>query len=52
VAEDALRLTNQKFIRRFQYIEKQFENNPKLMKEQSLDTLDQHWNDAKNLEND
>jgi MazG family protein len=52
LAEDALRLTNQKFIRRFQYIEKQFENNPKLMKEQSLNTLDQHWNDAKNLEDD
>ncbi|HES60266.1 MAG: nucleoside triphosphate pyrophosphohydrolase [Calditrichaceae bacterium] len=52
LAEDALRLTNQKFIRRFQYIEKQYKNNPKLMKEQSLDTLDQHWNDAKNLEND
>lgn len=52
LAEDALRLTNQKFIRRFQYIEKQYDNNPKLMKEQSLDTLDQHWNNAKNLEND
>jgi len=52
LAEDALRLTNQKFIRRFQYIEKQYENNPKLMKEQSLETLDQHWNDAKKLEND
>ena len=52
LAEDALRLTNQKFIRRFQYIEKQFENNPKLMKAQSLEILDKHWNDAKNLEND
>ena len=52
VSEDALRLTNQKFIRRFQYIEKQYDNNPKLMKKQSLDSLDQYWNDAKNLEND
>jgi MazG family protein len=52
LSEDALRLTNQKFIRRFHYIEKQYKNNPKLMKEQSLDILDQHWNDAKKLEND
>lgn len=52
LAEDALRLTNQKFIRRFEYIEQQYDNNPKLMKEQSLEALDQHWNDAKNLEND
>lgn len=52
LAEDALRLTNQKFIRRFQYIENQFDNNPKLMKIQPLEVLDKHWNDAKNLEND
>lgn len=52
LAEDALRLTNQKFIRRFQYIEQQYENNPKLIKEQSLEILDRHWNDAKKIEND
>ena len=28
------------------------EKNPKIMKEQSLETLDQHWNEAKKLEND
>ena len=52
LAEDTLRLTNNKFIRRFQYIEQQYGNNPKIMKEQSLEALDQHWNDAKKLEND
>ncbi|MEJ2054366.1 MAG: nucleoside triphosphate pyrophosphohydrolase [Calditrichaceae bacterium] len=52
VAEDALRQTNKKFIRRFQYIEKQYENNPKLLREQTLDSLDHHWNEAKKMEND
>lgn len=52
LAEDALRLTNNKFIRRFQYIEQQYNNDPKIMKSQSLEELDQHWNDAKKLKND
>jgi MazG family protein len=47
VAEDALRQTNNKFIRRFQYIERQYNNDPKAIKKEPLETLDKHWNDAK-----
>jgi len=46
-AEDALRLTNKKFINRFQYIESQYDNNPKSMRSASLEELDAHWEDAK-----
>ena len=49
-AEDALRLTNKKFVRRFQYIERQYNYDPKAMKSESLEQLDKHWIDAKKLE--
>jgi MazG family protein len=48
-SEDALRLTNEKFIRRFQYIEAQFDKDPHKMKKASLAELDAHWNKAKAL---
>ena len=50
ISEDALRLTNNKFIKRFKYIEQQYDTDPKVMKKQTLDNLDKHWNDAKKLE--
>ncbi len=49
-AEDALRRTNQKFIRRFQYIEQQYGQNPTAMKQASLQELDKHWEQAKKNE--
>ena len=49
-AEDALRQTNNKFVKRFQYIEKQFNNDPSAMKQASLEKLDAVWEEAKNLD--
>jgi len=49
-AEDALRRTNNKFIKRFRYIEKQYEQDPKAMKKASLQELDEHWVAAKRLD--
>lgn len=43
--EDALRLTIDKFIRRFSYIEKNTD-----ISNASLDTMDKLWNDIKNIE--
>lgn len=47
-ATAALNMTNQKFRRRFQYIE---QHAPKPISEMSLDALDQYWNQAKEMEN-
>jgi len=49
--EDVLRLTNDKFTRRFQYIEKHYKHDPQAMKEASLEELDQYWEEAKKGEN-
>lgn len=46
-AEDALRKSNQKFIKRFQYIEKAFDNDYDKMKQAGLKTLDEKWEEAK-----
>jgi MazG family protein len=46
-SEDSLRKTNNKFIRRFNYIEYQYNNNPAAMKLASLEELDNYWNEAK-----
>ncbi len=51
-AEDALRKTNQKFIRRFEHIEKQYDNDVEAMKRASLSELDRHWEQAKDNEHD
>ncbi len=50
--EDALRKTNQKFIRRFEHIEKQYHNDVDAMKNASLDELDAHWERAKQNEHE
>ncbi len=47
-ATAALNMTNQKFRRRFQYIEQHAQ---KPLSELSLETLDQYWNQAKAMEN-
>lgn len=46
-AEDSLRSTNKKFIRRFQYIESQLDQENKTLSEASLEDMDKHWNEAK-----
>ncbi|WP_163183876.1 bifunctional methyltransferase/pyrophosphohydrolase YabN [Neobacillus sedimentimangrovi] len=45
--EEALFETNEKFIRRFQYIEKQVEKSGKEFEEHTLEDLDKYWDEAK-----
>ena len=45
--DNALERTNQKFIRRFNYVEQQTLQKGHDMKEMSLSELDQLWNEAK-----
>ncbi len=51
-AEDSLRSTNRKFIERFQYIEQQLDKENKEISGVSLEEMDKHWNNAKELSND
>lgn len=46
-AEDALRLTNRKFEKRFRYIEEQLLADNKTPREATLEEMDRHWNQAK-----
>lgn len=46
-AEDSLRATNRKFIRRFQYIEEQLNKNGQNIDDTSLEEMDRYWNEAK-----
>jgi MazG family protein len=46
-AEDSLRRSNEKFVRRFKYIEESFDNNYEKMRKAGLDELDQKWDEAK-----
>jgi XTP/dITP diphosphohydrolase len=50
-AEDSLRSTNKKFIKRFQYIEQQLAKEEKELSSVSLEEMDKHWNDAKSISN-
>lgn len=45
--ENALEKTNQKFIKRFQYLEKKAKENGKSLKEMSLAEMDVFWEEAK-----
>lgn len=45
--EKALRRTNDKFVRRFRYIEQTAEQSGKNITDMSLDEMEQHWQDAK-----
>jgi len=49
-AEDSLRKSSEKFIRRFKYIEEAFDNNYDQMKNAGLDELDKKWEEAKKKE--
>ena len=46
-AEDSLRKCNEKFCRRFKYIEETFDNNYEQMKNAGLRELDKKWDEAK-----
>ena len=48
-AEEALRTTNNKFIKRFQYIEQKVKKNGKTLKETSLKEMEGYWQEAKNI---
>lgn len=50
--DNALEHTNQKFIRRFNYIEEHSIKNGKPLKDMTLSEMDKLWNEAKNQEND
>ncbi len=45
--ENALRKTNEKFISRFQYIEKRLEETGKSLIDSNLEEMDKYWNEAK-----
>lgn len=45
--EEALERTNKKFIRRFQYLERESAKDGKKLGEMTLDEMDQYWNKAK-----
>ncbi len=47
IAEEALRVTINKFSRRFRFIENHFEKKKKPLEEASLDELDAVWNESK-----
>ena len=48
--EAALRRTNEKFMRRFQYIEEQLALRGQSLNAASLDEMDTLWNEAKQTE--
>ena len=45
--EDALERTNKKFMRRFNYLEQQVQQDGKQLKDMSLDEMDVYWENAK-----
>ena len=45
--EDALELTNKKFIKRFAYIEQQAKESNRKIQDLSLEEMEVHWNEAK-----
>jgi len=47
--EEALERTNKKFIKRFQYLERQSAKDGKNLAEMSLEEMDSYWNKAKEL---
>jgi XTP/dITP diphosphohydrolase len=47
--DDALEKTNKKFIKRFQYLEKESRKAGKELSEMTLDEMDVYWNKAKTL---
>ena len=47
-AEEALRSTNNKFIKRFQYIEQRIKAKGKTLKDSPLEEMERYWQEAKN----
>lgn len=47
--EDALRRTNEKFIKRFNYVQKKIKETGKAINESNLEEMDKHWNESKKL---
>jgi len=47
--EDALRLTNEKFIKRFNYVQKKVKETGKAINESNLGEMDKYWNESKKL---
>jgi XTP/dITP diphosphohydrolase len=47
--ENALRRTNEKFIRRFQYVEKRINESGKSLQESNLEEMDTYWSESKKL---
>ncbi len=45
--EEALRLTNNKFIKRFQYIEAKLKSEGKSLSNSNLEEMDKYWNESK-----
>lgn len=48
--ENALRKTNEKFVKRFNYIEDRLKESGKSFENSNLEELDKFWNESKNLE--
>ena len=46
-AEEALRSTNNKFIKRFKYIEQKLEEKGKTLRDSSLEEMERYWQEAK-----
>lgn len=47
--EDALRRTNEKFIKRFDYVQKKIKENGKAINESNLEEMDKYWEESKNI---
>ncbi len=47
--EDALRRTNEKFIKRFDYVQKKIKENGKAINESNLQEMDKYWEESKKL---
>lgn len=45
--ENALRHTNEKFIKRFQYIEEKLKENGKSISQSNLEEMDKYWEESK-----
>jgi nucleoside triphosphate diphosphatase len=48
--ENSLRLTNKKFIKRFNYVENQIEQLGKKINESNLEEMDKYWNESKKFD--
>jgi XTP/dITP diphosphohydrolase len=48
--EDALRLTNQKFVKRFNYVQQKVKETGKAINESDLAEMDRFWNESKKLD--